>query len=98
MYAVTFDRDTTALRARDHNASSRNAYDGMGKMPRGHGVDRRQGGVYFGDETVDPVRRVLAVQALARTYGWFPPSVRDIRTLRIEDNNDLMPAVAAVTS
>ena len=26
-------------------------------------------------------------------YDWFAPSVRDIRMLRIEDNNDLMPAI-----
>jgi virulence-associated protein VapD len=40
---------------------------------------------------------VLAVQDLAKSYAWFSPSVRDIRMLRIEDNNDLMPAVAAIT-
>jgi virulence-associated protein VapD len=49
--------------------------------------------VYFGNEKVDAVTCVLAVQELTRTYSWFGPSVRDIRMLRIEDNNDLLPAV-----
>ncbi len=35
-----------------------------------------------------------AVPAVAR----FSPSVRDIRMLRIDGNNDLMPAVASVIS
>jgi virulence-associated protein VapD len=60
------------------------------------GLDRQQGSVYFGDETVDAVRCVLAVQDLANSYAWFSPSVRDIRMLRIEDNNDLTPAITAL--
>jgi virulence-associated protein VapD len=30
---------------------------------------------------------------LARSLSWFAASVRDIRMLRIEELNDLMPAV-----
>jgi len=96
MYAITFDMDTTALQASYHNASWQNAYNDIGKVLHSHGFGRQQGSVYFGDDGVDAVRCVLAVQELARAYVWFSPSVRDIRMLRIEDNNDLMPAVAAV--
>jgi virulence-associated protein VapD len=96
MYAITFDMDTTSLQASYHNAYPRNAYNDIGKVLHAHGFGRQQGSVYFGDDTVDAVRCVLAVQALTRTYVWFSPCVRDIRMLRIEDNNDLMPAVAAV--
>jgi len=42
---------------------------------------------------VDAVTCVLAVQELSRTFPWFAASVRDIRMLRIEDNNDLKPAL-----
>lgn len=42
---------------------------------------------------LNPPSCVLAVQDLASRYDWFTPSVRDIRMLRIEENNDLMPAV-----
>jgi virulence-associated protein VapD len=97
MYAITFDMDTTALQASCHNASWQNAYFDIGRTLKQFGFDRQQGSVYFGDDTVDAVRCVLAVQDLAKSYAWFSPSVRDIRMLRIEDNNDLMPAVAAVT-
>ncbi len=93
MFAITFDMDTTALQAAYHNASWQNAYNDIGQTLAEHGFFRQQGSVYFGDETVDPVRCVLAVQALSRKHAWFRPSVRDIRMLRIEDNNDLMPAL-----
>ena len=39
----------------------------------------------------------MAAQELATRYDCFQPSVRDIRMLRIEDNNDLAPAIARVT-
>ncbi len=93
MYAITFDMDSTALQASYHNASWQNAYNDIGQTLGEHGFVPQQGSVYFGDDSVDPVRCVLAVQALARKHVWFRPSVRDIRMLRIEDNNDLMPAL-----
>jgi virulence-associated protein VapD len=95
VFAITFDMDTAALPASYTNVSWQNAYNDIAKTLRQHGFSRQQGSVYFGDDTVDAVRCVLATQALARTYVWFSAAVRDIRMLRIEDNNDLMPAVNA---
>ena len=96
MFAITFDMDTDALRASYHNASWQNAYNDINSTLGRYGFNRQQGSVYFGDETVDAVRCVLAVQDLSRTYVWFTASVKDIRMLRIEDNNDLMPAVTSI--
>ena len=93
MYAITFDLDTQTLEQSYGNPSWRNAYADIRNVLRGHGFNWQQGSVYFGDETVDAVRCVLAVQELARRHSWFTPSVTDIRMLRIEDNNDLMPAI-----
>lgn len=39
---------------------------------------------------------VLAAIDLAQRLAWFAASVRDIRMLRIEELNDLMPAVQEV--
>ncbi len=36
---------------------------------------------------------VLAAMDLAKALPWFAGSVRDIRMLRIEELNDLLPAV-----
>ncbi len=93
MYAIAFDLDTATLKASYHNELWQNAYNDISKALRGHGFDRTQGSVYFGGDSVDAVTCVLAVQQLTTEFDWFGPSVRDIRMLRIEDNNDLRPAV-----
>lgn len=93
MYAIAFDLDTATLKASYHNESWQNADNDIGKALRGHGFDRTQGSVYFGSDAVDAVTCVLAVQQLTSDFAWFGPAVRDIRMLRIEDNNDLRPAV-----
>jgi virulence-associated protein VapD len=93
VYAIAFDLDQEMLQTHYHNASYQNAYEDIRRVFSHFGFHRQQGSVYFGDESVDPVRCVLAVQEVAKNYAWFKMAVTDIRMLRIEENNDLMPAV-----
>jgi virulence-associated protein VapD len=93
VYAIAFDLDTNVLKESYHNTSWQNAYNDVGAALRRHGFERMQGSVYFGNDGVDAVTCVLAVQQLTSDFPWFAPAVRDIRMLRIEDNNDLRPAV-----
>ena len=93
MFAIAFDLDTKVLETTHHNPSWQNAYNDVRQALEKHGFSRQQGSVYFGDETVDAVTCVLAVQDVAQQFNWFAPAVKDIRMLRIEDNNDLSPAV-----
>ncbi len=92
-YAISFDLDTTVLKDTYHAESYNNAYADIRRHLESRGFEWQQGSVYFGGETVDAVRCVLVVQELTRKYSWFEASVRDIRMLRIEENNDLMPAI-----
>ena len=93
MYAIAFDLEGAQLEKLYPNPSWRNAYTDVRRLLERHGFERQQGSVYFGNESVDAVTCVLAVQELARQHDWFTPSVTDIRMLRIEDNNDLGPAI-----
>ncbi|MBO6756484.1 MAG: virulence factor [Roseibium sp.] len=93
MFAIAFDLDTDTLKRSYHNPSWQNAYNDIGKFLRDQGFDRQQGSVYFGGDNVNMVTCQTAVQRLTLEYDWFAPSVRDIRMLRIEDNNDLQPAI-----
>jgi virulence-associated protein VapD len=93
VYAVAFDLDTEQLKQHYHGPSWQNAYADIFRVFQRHGFERQQGSVYFGNQSVDPVRCVLAVQETTRTYPWFRLVVSDIRMLRIEENNDLMPAI-----
>lgn len=94
MYAIAFDMDTDTLKKSYVNDSYQNAYADIKKVLVKHGFEWTQGSVYFGEpKTVDAVTCVLAVMEVTRSYAWFAPSVRDIRMLRIEEQNDLMEAV-----
>jgi virulence-associated protein VapD len=86
VYAISFDMDIEELR-------SNNAYLEIRKVLQRHGFTWQQGSVYFGSDAVTAVTCVLAAQDLAGSLPWFTASVRDIRMLRIEELNDLMPAV-----
>lgn len=92
-FAIAFDLDTDTLTKTYPGNSYNNAYKDIQNALEKCGFTRKQGSLYFGDDTVDAVKAVMAANKLARTYSWFAPSVRDIRMLRIEDDNNLMPAV-----
>ena len=93
MYAIVLDMDIDAIK--DHGgAPYQNAVDEIRKvLVQRHGFKWMQGSVYFGGEQIHAVTCVLAAMDLARSLPWFAASVRDIRMLRIEELNDLMPAV-----
>lgn len=93
MYAIVFDFDTELLEQLYPNSSWRNAYSDVRNYLTARGFEWKQGSTYFGDDTVDAVRCVTVVQRLAAKYPWFTPAVRDIRMLRIEENNDLLIAL-----
>ena len=93
MYAIVFDLDTGLLEQTYPTPSWRNAYADVRRVLEQRGFDWQQGSTYFGNDRVTAVDCVLAVQELKRAYSWFQPSVRDIRMLRIEENNDLSPAL-----
>jgi virulence-associated protein VapD len=53
----------------------------------------QQGSVYFGNEKINAVNCVLTIQKLAKQYSWFMACVKDVRMLRIEENNNLIDAI-----
>jgi virulence-associated protein VapD len=93
MYAIVFDLDTQVLQELYHNAHYNNAYADIKKYLTTRGFEWKQGSTYFGNETIDAVRCVRTVQKLSAKFPWFKPAVRDIRMLRIEENNDLTIAL-----
>lgn len=92
MYAIVFDMDIDSLRS-NYGDPYNNAYMEIRKVLESHGFGWQQGSTYFGGERINAVTCVLAAIDLAKKLPWFSASVRDIRMLRIEELNDLMPAV-----
>ncbi len=93
VYAIAFDLDTAQLQIEYPNTSYPNAYGDIRKILEPLGFIWKQGSVYFGDEQMTAVKCVLAAQAVSNAYPWFKNCVRDIRMLRIEELNDLSPAL-----
>ena len=94
MYAICFDLDQDGLKRHYPGDTHTNAYDSIRRVLEKFGLSRRQGSVYFGDQHVTPVTCVMAVQGVQKAHSWFGKVVIDIRMLRIEEHNDLMPAIA----
>ena len=92
VYAIAFDMDIESLR-QNYGDPYNHAYVEIRRVLEGHGFTWQQGSVYFGGERINAVTCVLAAIDLAQSLPWFAASVRDIRMLRIEEMNDLMPAV-----
>lgn len=92
MYAIAFDMDIESLKL-NYGDPYNNAYGEIGRILQRRGFTRQQGSVYFGDTSINAVTCVLAAIDLSQSLPWFAASVRDIRMLRIEELNDLMPAV-----
>ncbi len=92
MYAIAFDMDIEALRA-NYGDPYNGACAEIKRVLQRHGFMWQQGSVYFGNETINAVTCVLAAIDVSQSLPWFAASVRDIRMLRIEEMNDLMPAV-----
>ncbi len=93
MYAIAFDMDTDTLQRAYPTASWNNAYQDIRRVLERHGFNWQQGSVYFGGPEINAVTCVLAAMDLSRSLPWFSVSIRDIRMLRIEELNDLMPAI-----
>lgn len=93
VYAIAFDLDTAVAEAAC-GAGWRNCYAQIATVMADYGFNRQQGSVYFGDEHSDAVRCVLAVQDLDRRFAWFGRAVKDLRMLRVDEDNDLLPLLS----
>lgn len=92
VYAIAFDMDIESLRS-NYGDPYNNAYLEIRRVLQSHGFNWQLGSVYFGGKDVNAVTCVLAAIDLSRSLPWFAASVRDIRMLRIEEFNNLMPAI-----
>lgn len=95
MYAIAFDLDIEQLRVH-YGDPYNNAYLEIRRVLEAHDFQWQQGSVYFGSPAVTAATVMVAVIDLTDRLPCFAASVRDIRMLRIEELNDLMPVVQQV--
>ena len=95
VYAIAFDMDIELLRI-NYGDPYNNAYLEIRRVLEEHGFQWQQGSVYFGGASVTAASVMVAVIDLTTRLPWFAAAVRDIRMLRIEELNDLMPVVQRI--
>lgn len=95
VYAIAFDMDIEQLRIH-YGEPYNNAYLEIRRVLERHQFQWQQGSMYFGGSAVTAASVMVAVIDLTTQLPWFAASVRDIRMLRIEELNDLMPVVQRV--
>jgi virulence-associated protein VapD len=92
VYAIAFDIDTQAAE-RVMGDTWKTCYGAIERGLAAHGFRRMQGSLYFGTPESNAVTCVLAVRDLDDRYAWFGRIVKDLRMLRIDEDNDLLPAL-----
>jgi virulence-associated protein VapD len=93
VYAIAFDLDINELKNKLGESAHTGAYHSLRRVFEEYGFTNQQGSLYFGNDKTTPVTCVLAVQEASKRFSWFRYVVNDIRMLRIEENNDLYPAL-----
>ena len=93
MCAIALDLDLEMLRHTTQGNTPDNTYMDIRRYLPQRGFDWMQGSAYFGRDSIDASKCVTVVRRMARKFPWFTPSVRDLRMLRIEENNDLKLAL-----
>ncbi len=91
MFAIAFDMDTKALEAQ-FGPSYTNKYKEIEKFLAEHNFHWQQGSLYYGSkETTTIGTPFLVARRLSNNFPWFKTCVKDIRVLKIEDDDDLKP-------
>lgn len=95
VYAIAFDMDVEQLRIH-YGDPYNNAYLEIRRVLERLQFQWQQGSVYFGGPEVTAATVMIATIDLVTQLPWFAAAVRDIRMLRIEELNDLMPVIQRV--
>ena len=85
MFAIAFDL-AVAKTEQHHPKGVTQAYNDIGATLHSFGFNRVQGSLYVTDNE-DMANLFRAIGAL-RNLEWFAPSVRDIRSFRVEQWSD----------
>ncbi len=86
VYAIAYDLNTEA-------AERYGAWAKIARVLENHGFCRQQGSVFYGDEATSAMTCARAVLELHDKYAWFWEVVRDMRMLRISEQDDLLAIV-----
>ncbi|RQW44105.1 virulence factor [Novosphingobium sp. LASN5T] len=86
VYAIAYDLNAEA-------AMRHGAYEKIARVLATHGFSRQQGSVFYGTHETQASHCFKAVLEIHRKFPWFWEVVKDMRMLRIDENDDLLSVV-----
>ncbi|MBJ6122723.1 hypothetical protein [Sphingomonas mollis] len=86
VYAIAYDLNTEA-------AERHGAWHKIARVFESYGFTRQQGSVFYGNEKTSAMTCAAAVLEVNDRYTWFWEVVRDMRVLRIDEEDDLLQIV-----
>ena len=92
MYAITIDLSNEMLDKQTPLTSYYFAHELINRALEPYGFVQK-GSLYIGNESVNAVVAVMAVNAMSRELDWLEQCVLEIKILRIEEVSDLSLAL-----
>lgn len=86
VYAIAYDLNSEA-------ALQYGAWDKIARVLGQHGFHRQQGSVFYGTSETSASTCFRAVLEMYRKFPWFWEVVRDMRMLRIDEEDDLLAVI-----
>ena len=86
VYAIAYDLNSEA-------ALKHNAWDKIARVLGQHGFHRQQGSVFYGTPETSASTCFRAVLEIHRRFPWFWEVIRDMRMLRIDEEDDLLAVI-----
>lgn len=95
MYTICFDLNINCLKEYYDNDSTSctKAWNDIRDLLMKKGFEWQQGGIFFGNEKVDAVTCILAVQEIAENFPWFKACVREVKMFKVDEQTNLMPVL-----
>ena len=89
VYAIAYDLRTEAV-ARLFGEGSTSPYGKIERALEAHGFKRQQGSLFYGNADTTSMTCAKAVLDMYERFPWFAEVVKDMRMLRVTENDDLM--------
>jgi virulence-associated protein VapD len=89
VFAIAFDLNTESAK-RLFGEGCTSHYGKIERVLNEHGFTRQQGSLFFGNAGTQASDCFKAVLQLDNDFPWFQEVVRDMRMLRIDENDDLL--------
>lgn len=93
MYAIVFDFDLDILKRVKDVDGYADVFSKVKNILAVQGFTHKTGNMFVSRESISSVDVIVIMQSISKLYPWFAPSLSQLEMYRIEEVNDLLPAM-----